>query len=711
MVGNIGLVGPALIDQLVEDHRLVVAHGPKQAGLPAVLDERVRAYEAPSTSPDFGRLFDIYSFSMVVYISGYADAGTGMPDDQEELVNVANAVSDAYIDKFVYVTGLVTPDDVSAYEQSYATRGEHAVPSSGAALRAIQQEELCRHLLEPAEVTLVVLHVPFLAESLVEGGFLNNLFGRLAAGAPVKLPFAQTALLDLVTPHDLGSLLCHIVEEPDDQSASYEVGSGYRHTWGDFAHRLDRLGEGTGASCSCVDPTHARPVPTPTDYPVQLRKMYGWIPLDDAFDQLDGLYEQYCAHQEPARRRSVVQTARSLVQRFGFLRYVELLALFALVQAANSALGANIYYRFVDMRLLFVVLMGTMHGMRFGLLAAVLACLSVLVSYMQQGTDPVSILLRVESWLPFALYLLAGSITGYVSDKKTADILFAREEFQLLRNKYVFLNEVYTNAVENKGRYKHQILGFEDSFGRIFSVVQKLDDVMPQKLYLKSLEALEDILHSRSVALYAVDDYRRFGRLMACSGPLRGELSKSANLESWGDALGAVEHGRVWRNVELDSARPCYACGSFTDGNLRMIVCIWKAGADQFDMRFANLLKIMCGLLAMSFARAQEYASRARDEMCFPATDVMRPQAFAEVLAVQQEMGERGVADHAVLRFPGLEVEDAQARLMPIVRATDDVGVGPDGSVWALLRQANVESLGPVEARIAAAGLSFELAG
>ena len=213
-----------------------------------------------------------------------------------------------------------------------------------------------------------------------------------------------------------------------------------------------------------------------------------------------------------------------------------------------------------------------------------------------------------------------------------------------------------------------------------------------------------------SVALYALDEYLRFGRLMACSRPVRTVLAKSQDLSGWRACMGEVAAGRVWRNTALVPGLPSYACGSFHDGRLQMMVCVWRAEPDQLDMRFANLVKVMCGLLEVSFSRAQDYAELARAWLCFPGTEVMRAEPFAQAVQAQREMRDKGVADYVLLSFPGLTPGEAQARLIPHLRATDDLGVGQDGSVQALLRQAGPETAGAVCARLEAAGLTPELA-
>ncbi|MCI8512911.1 MAG: hypothetical protein HFE83_13130 [Lachnospiraceae bacterium] len=98
----------------------------------------------------------------------------------------------------------------------------------------------------------------------------------------------------------------------------------------------------------------------------------------------------------------------------------------------------------------------------------------------------------------FLTELAAGSVTGYIRNKKADELLFAQKESSLFRDKYLFLNGVYHGAVENKGEYKKQILGFKDSFGKIFDAAQKLNAELSESVFLKWLGVLEDILENRS---------------------------------------------------------------------------------------------------------------------------------------------------------------------------------------------------------------------
>ncbi len=229
LAGNIGLLGPEVVDQLVEEHRLVVAHAAQQAELPVVCDKRTRSYEVAADKESLARLFDIYSFDAVVYVSGFADAGAGLPNEQDLLAAVLRAVRDACVGKFVYLTGFIpAPDELET--ERLAQNEAFPGLSSQAVLLAGQQQELCERLIGPSDTAFVAIRLPFVAEPQAPEAFLTSAFGRIAAGEQVVLPFAAEASADLLSPHDLGALLDHVVEEPNDEGGCYEAASGYART-------------------------------------------------------------------------------------------------------------------------------------------------------------------------------------------------------------------------------------------------------------------------------------------------------------------------------------------------------------------------------------------------------------------------------------------------------------------------------------------------
>ena len=263
--------------------------------------------------------------------------------------------------------------------------------------------------------------------------------------------------------------------------------------------------------------------------------------------------------------------------------------------------------------------------------------------------------------------------------------------------------------MENKGEYKKQILGFKDSFGRIFDAVQKLDHILPQEIFLEALLIMEDILENHSIAIYSVDQYERFGRLVACSEQMRNKLPKSAVLSEIGELFRTVKNGAVYKNISMEDGMPAYANGIFRDGQLVLLVVIYYVNAEQYGMSYLNLFRILCGLVQTAFLRALDYTELTEEKLYYPGTNVMHTERFTEILSVQEEMKEKKVAEYVLVKLDETDKQRVSDTLSRMIRTADIIGIGADGQMYLLLTQVNQDSFHFVENRLAGTGLRYHV--
>ena len=685
-------------EDLAKEFRVIAADGK----LPRRKDGRVRFYGTAPGEKAFRQLFDVYSFSAVFFISGYVDGGDGFYGEMNVLEKLLLEAAHAHVDKVIILSSIESRNYVPAIGAGGIELDRNFYQT--ASLRAGQLEELCGFFSKTMSLKTVILRVPYLTDSCNDGNFLGKLFQNLFEKKKILLPYRENDRVDFISQEDLADLFKRIVEEEEDDGGSYFVCSGYCHTFGDLAAVLASL----SPEARILYENKADVIPR-EDYPFELRKIYGWIPKDDVVEQTAWLYELFC-EKVMKGKRSLWEWLETLLNRQkGFWKYAELLIVFLLTELLNRYLGINVYFRFVDIRLFFIVIMGTIYGMRIGLLAALLECAALFVQYLGIGVDWTLLFYNVENWIPFMIYLMTGSVTGYIKNKKTEEIKFSREEYSLLRDKYLFLNEVYRSAVENKGEYKKQILGFKDSFGRIFDAVQKLDNILPQGIFMEALLTMEDILENRSIAIYSVDQYERFGRLVVCSEQLRTRLPKSMVLEESDGLFETVRAGKIYKNTGMQEGMPVYASGIFREEKLVLFVVIYDVNPDQYGMNYMNIFRILCGLVQTSFLRALDYEELAEGKIYYPKTNVMRKERFMEVLAVQSEMKDKKIADYVLLKLEEKELHKVSDSLSRVIRAADVIGEGTDGNLYVLLTQVNLENFRFVEARLAGTGLAYHV--
>ena len=92
----------------------------------------------------------------------------------------------------------------------------------------------------------------------------------------------------------------------------------------------------------------------------------------------------------------------------------------------------------IDFRLMFVMLIGTVYGLNTGVLAAVLASVSLAAGYLRQGTTLMLLFYEPSNWLAFIVYFVVGASCGYVQLRNTEAARFVREENHLLRDRLRF---------------------------------------------------------------------------------------------------------------------------------------------------------------------------------------------------------------------------------------------------------------------------------
>ena len=550
----------------------------------------------------------------------------------------------------------------------------------------------------------IILRLPYLTGKVNDKNFLGNVFWKIYEKEEILFPYGSSDPADFLSLGDLAGLLTQIAEETEDRTGSYDVGSGARYTYGELEQVLKQLAPG----CRISYEKQSGAAQT-AGYSMELREKYGFIPMDNIMENIGTCYRTFLREVAGNRNGLFGKISKTILAGKGVFKYLELLLLFLIAEAVCLLTSDSIYFELVDIRLLYVVAMGTIYGMRMGLLAAGLECAALVHQYALVGVGGTLLFYNIPNWIPFAAYLMVGSITGYVSSKNQDAVKFEKDQYALLRKKYLFLSDAYHGAVENKGELKKQILGFQDSFGKIFDAVQRLDSELPESIFFSGLRVLEEILENQTISIYTLDATQRYGRLAVCSSRLVSRLAKSVQADKYSDVYETVKNGKVWKNEELKSDLPMYACGIMKDGRVALLITIQEAKTGQYTMRYMNIFQILCGLVQTSFLRALEYEQLKEDRIYYPGTNIMSPDRLRQMISVQEEMKNAGVADYMLIRFEEKDKQLVDERLREIIRANDVVGMDESGNIYLLLVQMRRDQFQVVGDRLKAQGLTWHM--
>ena len=591
---------------------------------------------------------------------------------------------------------------VSGPESEFTYPENADVRDTSKSLMSRASEELCLYYARTYRLEAKIIRSPYLYASDRNGvtAYFNHLFEQAESGT---LSFCeqknqQTCFL---CADDLAELIYRMFDDWTAESEIFDVPNVFNFTYGDLADVISAAFPGLSVTFG-EDRTQCYPA---DDHVLRLR--YGWSPRYSLKQDLPPVLQRWkeARAQEQSGKHPIWDFLRNHSKPWIAF---EICVTFMLEELLRTAVQGNSQLGTVDLRLFFVVIVGTMYGLNAGVFAAALACAGMALSYASKGASFAPLFYDTSNWLAFVVYFVAGAVCGYVQMRNRENLRFMRDENSLLRERLAFLRDLYHDVLDDRRMLRGQIIGRRDSFGKMYAMTRELDEVIPRKLYHATIRIMQDTLGGDSFGIYRIDNGGRFAHLMAASPQTESLFSKSALLENYANIVTALDHGGLWVNRNLEQNLPMYAAGVRADGKLAVVIVLAKAQPDQMNLYFQNLFTIMCGLAQSAMVRAFDYENVARQTMLVPGTEFLNTQAFLPKVLAANELKRNHMGNHLLLRVEDAWQDDG-SRLMGAIRQTDEAGVLQDGNVYVLMDQVSEHELPIINRRLSQAGLHVTL--
>ena len=127
VTGCTSLLKKNMFDHLREDIRVILADDASAYAE----GTKGRVYRYGPEDRSFAQLFDVYSFHTVIYVSGYADGGTGMVNEVLKLEQVLLQSSRAHVDKVIVLSSIESMNYVPVIGNGGAEMGEGLLSGPG----------------------------------------------------------------------------------------------------------------------------------------------------------------------------------------------------------------------------------------------------------------------------------------------------------------------------------------------------------------------------------------------------------------------------------------------------------------------------------------------------------------------------------------------------------------------------------------------------
>lgn len=625
--------------------------------------------------PSIKAIFETYDFDVVIYFSGDLTYQTTEKNDAEELREVLEYAKLSGKDmKILFLSSL---------DSSFTQKTDRSILSAA-------KENLCSFYARSSSMDIKVVQIPYLYSGTFEKDFLYKIFERVQKKKTVVLEEMPQAKMHFIALSDLSKLIARMIDNWKCQSGILTVGDDFQVTFAEFARKVDSLCEG-----AVFDFTATMESGILTVNNKGLRNEYGWFAKISLLEDLEEEYQKYLISKKEKTMTLWQKIKKWLEAHSLIVKIVELVVLFLVTELLLYFTDSAVIFSIVDFRMVYIVIMATVHGLYFGLASAALSSISWLIAKVATGTSLLTIFYEPTNWLAFVFFFLVGALCGYIKLRKDDTIRFVSEQNKLLEDKLVFTREIYEDTYKEKRDLKKQIIGSKDSFGKIFDITRKLDTVAPQLLYLRIMETFEEVLENKNITVYSVNQQSTFGRLEVASRDIMPTVSRSISTETYKSVIEKIAGGEIWRNTELKTDYPMYAAGVYRGSELVLLIFLWHVDIDQRSLYYVNLFKILRDLVQMSLLRAYDYNRAVYEKQYIENTHIMHEEAFGEVLKHYVALSKKKVSTFLLLSMDrkGRSFPELDQLLRGKVRANDIIGEAPDGKLQLLLSQATEKDL------------------
>lgn len=428
------------------------------------------------------------------------------------------------------------------------------------------------------------------------------------------------------------------------------------------------------------------------------RKELGFVASDSFRDDLY-LHEETTVLKRQTDRLIYLRRKMKKV-----LPWIETGAGAVLMEMLTALVSQNTVTSVIDIRLLYTVIIGSAHGTLFGWISGIIAYISYAASYLLQGGQIWDLLLNLDNWLPFVLYILAGGLTGYLKtthDDKQTELL---KEKRHIENELHYIQDVHQHTCDQRDMLLEQVVKSRDSYGKIYSMVNELNSVYPDEILFHALHIYEDVLSNSTVSLYVQENESLFLRKLIESESAVSE-GNSMDLAQYPDLTEYIKNERLFVNKSFREGYPAFCLTMSYEDNKKFVIVLWKAEAHQYTKYYENLLVIVSRLTCMSLAKAVEFSTLP--ERYVGNTLLLNQEEFIHSWQTRKQMKREKVGSYVLFRFSSSLPDDVLSeRFSQVVRSMDIAGKMNDGKRYIMMMQANDSDISIILNRLENAGVA-----
>lgn len=443
------------------------------------------------------------------------------------------------------------------------------------------------------------------------------------------------------------------------------------------------------------------------------QETWGWRPHYQNGAAIEETKKWLCTYEETEKRKKVEEeeSHRREVLKQKLIPYIENGIGFVLMAAIawwQNGTPVNELTR-VDFNYVYMGTMGLLYGKKQALLAFLFSSLILCGSLFSHQAELVSLLYMPQYLLHLTTYLFVAVLTGYFADAKTFTISSFTWKISQLKEQYDFLKTMFKESVAVKDALYRQIINSEDTVGRMYRLMRRLDRVELEDIFTQAGVVTEEILGVHDVAIYAVSGNKKFMRLkMHVGNTDLGGISKEISQHFY--LRQVMESHQLFANTSLLQDAPDLAAPILYKGDVIALIEVRELDLSQWSTAEQNILSVTARLISDAIARALRYEADMEEKRYIEGTRILTESEFHHILKAMEERSRiqgKIPLGKITLLSQSMSLLALDRKLQNVIRPDDYVGM-EQGNIQILLVGADTKAVELVIKRLEEAGIKVQ---
>ena len=292
-----------------------------------------------------------------------------------------------------------------------------------------------------------------------------------------------------------------------------------------------------------------------------------------------------------------------------------------------------------------------------------------------------------ETWVHYVLqlaqYLFVGMVVGYTVDVLREENRIKKQEALSAQEAYKRLADINEQNILIKNEYEKRILSAKNSIPQLYSIIQKIDVLESDRIFMEVLHVIEELMGTNTVAVYRAN--RRYLRLITALNEESLLEKRSIDLEKYPYLKKAMTNnelyeGNVWKK------EPALVLPITIEEECEAIIIINEVPMENMSLYHINMLRTLLLLISRSLKSAFQYDEAVREDKYVRNTDILFPGEFAKALKLAKEKQERDLGGFSILKIvPKENMTEEYHKLENYFRSEDIWGMDWKKNVYVLL--------------------------